>query len=219
MNPKDIEKLAEFRSAMINALPNDVLESPYEFEDLKVMIEVISSTNELINHLSTPITSKDTFNAVMYDPDEVSFTAKDQQPQVAQTFSKEDVLRGFDRTRGIDVNQQLNSKTDFIQGGEELGQQPTTRNDLVQPFPPTPQNSSYGTDLRNMAQYQQQQTNSITPEVLPTPWDNNADNANHQFHQSLSMMPPEIQMMLANAARYGNLQLVLAEMGMPYQQQ
>ena len=204
MNPQDYSRLIDFRSAMINALPSDPANSELEFEDMLTMIEVILKSNEAINKLSNPITSKTQMNAVMYDPDEVAFG----EP-VTQTFSKEDLLRGHDHTGSIDIEKQTTQVT-------QQPEQPVNRDDYIQPFPPTPQNSSYGNDLRNMNQYpiqQQPQYQQPNVEVLPTPWDGGSDYGAAQLHQSLAMMPPEMQNLLANAARYGNLQLVLAEMG------
>jgi hypothetical protein len=210
MNTQDYSKLIDFRSAMISALPLDPANSELEFEDMLTMIEVILKSNEAIDRLSQPITAKTQMNAVMYDPDEVAFRSE----PVTQTFSKEDLLRGYDHTGGMDIEKQTTQVT-------QQPEQPINRDSYIQPFPPTPQNSSYGNDLRNMNQQpqypvQQPQYNQPNVEVLPTPWDGGADYGNAQIHQSLSMMPPEFQGLLANAARYGNLQLVLAEMGGQY---
>lgn len=206
MDTQDYSRLINFRTAMINALPLEPMDSGLEFEDMLTMMQVIIQSNEAINKLSNPITAKTQMNAVMYDPDEVAF----REP-ITQTFSKEDLLRGHDHTGGIDIEKQT---TQVPQQPE----QPINRDDYIQPFPPTPQNSSYGNDLRNMNQYpiQQPQYNQPNVEVLPTPWDGGGDYGVAQIHQSLSMMPPEVQNLLANAARYGNLQLVLAEMGGQY---
>jgi hypothetical protein len=204
MNPQDYSRLIDFRSAMIEALPPNPADSELEFEDILTMIEIIVKSNEAIDRLSHPITAKTRMNAVMYDPNEVAFRSK----SVTQTFSKEDLLRGHDQTGGMDIEKQTTQVN-------QQPEQPVNREDYIQPFPPTPQNGSYGNDLRNMGQYQQ--NNTITPEVIPTPWDNNGnDYSVIQTQQSFAMMPPEMQNLLANAARYGNLQLVLAEMGGQY---
>lgn len=208
MNTQDYSRLIDFRSAMINALPPDPANSELEFEDMLTMMEVIAKSNEAIDELSHSITAKTQMNAV-YEPGEVAFRSE----PVTQTFSKEDLLRGHDHTGGIDIEKQTTQVT-------QQPEQPINRDDYIQPFPPTPQNSSYGNDLRNMNPYpiQQQPQFNTQPnvEVLPTPWDGSVDYGVTQFHQSLSMMPPEVQGLLANAARYGNLQLVLAEMGGQY---
>lgn len=199
MNPQDYSKLIDFRSAMINALPADPLSSELEFEDMLTVIEIILKSNEVIDRLSNPVTAKTQMNAVARDSNEVTF----REP-VAQTFSKEDLLKGYDQTIGIEKQ-----ATQITQQAE----QPVSRDSYIQPFPPTPQNGSYGNDLRNMNQYQEQ-ANTITPEVIPTPWE--VQQYAHQPVQlpSISSYPPEVQMMLRDAMQFGNLQVVMTELGM-----
>jgi DNA uptake protein ComE-like DNA-binding protein len=218
MNTQDYSKLIDFRTAMINALPEDPVNSELEFEDMLTMMEVVIKVSKAINELSHPITDKTQMNAVMHDPNEASFrssnTSNNTPPSVTQTFSKEDVLRGHDQTGGIDIEKQITQVN-------QQPDQPVNRENYIQPFPPTPQNSSYGTDLRNMSQYVNQQVNTVTPEVIPTPWEIPQDMQSVQL-PSMSMYPPEVQMMLRDAMRFGNLQIVMTELGMipnQYQQQ